>query len=400
MTAMPYGLPQLQQYNSLQTLGVARDAEQNHLAKLAREKAGAAFSGDPQAMNDLAGLDPNMALNISQERRLGAQDQQAEQARKVQEVASVYSAADTPEKFNQAVTMLRQQGYNVAPEEADFNNRDFVIAKAKTLAQHIAEGKDARDFAFDREKFAFEKQKHADTVAGGGNEYGLQPVWGTDADGNPVLYQISKGGGAPQQVQFPEGVKPSPGYSTVDVGTGFAPVNKRTGVVQGDIIPKDVAGEETQKTVGKGVGEAKVALPDVEASADLALKAISDIRNSPGRVLGTGWSSFGNFVPGTPGYDFQQLVDQAAGGAFLQAFQTLRGGGQITEVEGKKATQAIARMQTAQSEGAFLKALDDYEEVIKAGVARARKKAGQTPTADGGGEWTTLPSGVRIRQKQ
>ncbi len=43
--------------------------------------------------------------------------------------------------------------------------------------------------------------------------------------------------------------------------------------------------------------------------------------------------------------DFNAMLDQVQGGAFLQAFESLKGGGQITQIEGEKATQAIVRAQ-------------------------------------------------------
>lgn len=378
-------LTQPNQYSAAQTMAVGERAEQNCLADMSREYGGAALGGDKQALNKLASLDPNMAMKVE-----GHQFSREEQI--MDRLASAASAARTPEQYKAAIESFRQYGHEPDAFELDFNNRQAVIDRAMSVKEMLELKRQGQQDALEGEKFAWTKQYQGGMLdvaqqnaakGEGGGEAGLNPVWGTDAKGKPVLFQLNKSGTAPQQVQFPDGITPSPGYSTVDVGTGFAPVNRRTGAVQGEIIPRDVAGEETQKIVGKGAGEARVALPDVEASADLALNTIDQIRNNPNRALGTGWSSFGNLIPGSRGYDFQQRVDQAAGGAFLQAFQTLKGGGQITEVEGQKATKAIARMQTAQSEGAFLKALDDYEAVIRAGVAKARAKTSSLGSSRG-----------------
>ena len=60
-------------------------------------------------------------------------------------------------------------------------------------------------------------------------------------------------------------------------------------------------------------------------------------------------------------------IDQIKGGAFLQAFESLKGGGQITEREGIAATQAISRLNSAQSEAAAEEALFElYDIAIKA----------------------------------
>jgi hypothetical protein len=57
-----------------------------------------------------------------------------------------------------------------------------------------------------------------------------------------------------------------------------------------------------------------------------------------------------SLTPNLPSVDAARaatFLDQIGGAAFLTAFETLKGGGQITEVEGEKATNAIARLSTA-----------------------------------------------------
>lgn len=66
-------------------------------------------------------------------------------------------------------------------------------------------------------------------------------------------------------------------------------------------------------------------------------------------------------------------LDQLGGAAFLEAFQMLRGGGQITQIEGEKATQAITRLgQRAVSPEAYRAALDELRQVYANAQARAR----------------------------
>ena len=49
-------------------------------------------------------------------------------------------------------------------------------------------------------------------------------------------------------------------------------------------------------------------------------------------------------VPGTERAGARSYLDQIGGQAFLQAFESLKGGGQITEIEGTKATTALTRL--------------------------------------------------------
>lgn len=82
------------------------------------------------------------------------------------------------------------------------------------------------------------------------------------------------------------------------------------------------------------------------------------------------------FIDGTEAASASKILDQIRGQAFLQAFESLKGGGQITEIEGKKATDAITRMDRAQSEKDFIEAAREFQGVIRKGVERARSKAG------------------------
>ena len=86
---------------------------------------------------------------------------------------------------------------------------------------------------------------------------------------------------------------------------------------------------------------------------------------------------------GTSEADFMALLEQLKGGAFLQAFQSLKGGGPITDVEGEKATQAIVRAQASQSEEGFRKSMNEVLDVL----GNAEKRLGDgaaVPTSSPG----------------
>lgn len=80
---------------------------------------------------------------------------------------------------------------------------------------------------------------------------------------------------------------------------------------------------------------------------------------------------------GTKAADFYTLLEQVQGGTFMQAFNNLKGAGQITEQEGAKATAAIARLNPRQSEEGFNKALMDFDGVLAQAQARAQANAPQ-----------------------
>lgn len=90
-------------------------------------------------------------------------------------------------------------------------------------------------------------------------------------------------------------------------------------------------------------------------------------------VIGAGVPGL-RFIPGTQSADFDALVDQIEGGAFLKAYESLRGTGQITEIEGTKATQALTRMRRSSSEVGFVKAAREFEGIIRRGLERAEQR--------------------------
>jgi hypothetical protein len=98
------------------------------------------------------------------------------------------------------------------------------------------------------------------------------------------------------------------------------------------------------------------------------------------------------FIPGTSARDFQAMHEQITGGAFMQAFETLKGGGQITEKEGEKATAAITRMSLATSEKEYMVAAREFQEVIRRGIQNAEKELRAGP---GGGGAPADPLGIR-----
>ena len=110
-------------------------------------------------------------------------------------------------------------------------------------------------------------------------------------------------------------------------------------------------------------------------SANDAIAVVDKALTHPGLGTATGLSGTidpRNYIPGTNAKDFRAVHDQLAGKAFLTAFESLKGGGAISEKEGEKAQQAIARMSLTQSEKEYKQALNDYKEVIQKGAARLK----------------------------
>lgn len=75
-------------------------------------------------------------------------------------------------------------------------------------------------------------------------------------------------------------------------------------------------------------------------------------------------------LPGTDAAEFEAAYGQLKGEQFLKGYETLKGGGQITEYEGKRAAQAQSRIDKATSETDFKDAVMDYKASLLSGQLR------------------------------
>jgi hypothetical protein len=92
--------------------------------------------------------------------------------------------------------------------------------------------------------------------------------------------------------------------------------------------------------------------------------------------VGATWLPGMRFMEGSDAASFEPLYKAIKGQAFLQAFERLKGGGQITEVEGQKATEALLKLDKAQNEKDFVKYAREFQENLQKGMELAKNKAG------------------------
>jgi len=129
------------------------------------------------------------------------------------------------------------------------------------------------------------------------------------------------------------------------------------------------------------------------STAEQAVKVIDEALNHAGLSAAVGpWDArTPTMLPDA--IAFEALHNQIKGKAFLQAFESLKGGGQITEVEGLKAEQAMARLEMAQDEADYKKALTDLKEIVEASMARNKGVLNSIPTS--GQSSDNDPMGIR-----
>lgn len=162
----------------------------------------------------------------------------------------------------------------------------------------------------------------------------------------------------------------------IDQGTGrFHPINPPSGMVV------ETGPSGTRIVQGAGVGKSQNAKVFGPSSTASMISTIDGILEDPALPYATGVLAPVANVPGTGARRVGSKMKQLDGQAFLQAFESLKGGGQITELEGQKATQAIGRLDAYQSEADYRGALQDLRDILVLGSSRPEGWAQQRATA-------------------
>ena len=173
--------------------------------------------------------------------------------------------------------------------------------------------------------------------------------------------------------------------------------------------PVEAARTSTMKAEADRAQEALAGFDKAGLAYQETKKILAGLKSQDGKALDPGVSGvvgvrnplkgalpLGINIPGLSAAGGQAKIDQLGGRAFLEAFETLKGGGQITEIEGAKATAAKIRLGQAQNEKDFLEALNDFEyEVDQLYQLAERKKQAAQQYVSGlsGGQYQPVSGG-------
>lgn len=131
-----------------------------------------------------------------------------------------------------------------------------------------------------------------------------------------------------------------------------------------------------QTKLGGEDAERAAGFAQAENKATTMLATLNQLEAHPGMSGAVGWQGalpdWMAMPSGTDEAGFGSVLNQVQGQAFLQAFESLKGGGQITEIEGRKATQAISRLNRSLSETEFKAAVEELRKVLTTAQDRAR----------------------------
>jgi len=164
----------------------------------------------------------------------------------------------------------------------------------------------------------------------------------------------------------------------------------------GTAVISDPTAPDGMRIVALPGGKADQGAQTENAQASMMLKTIESLMADPGLdaitgksgvLLGNGESKLSRLAlaanPEAAGALSKHK--QLSGQVFLNAFESLKGAGQITEVEGLKAQQARARLETTQSAEGYREALAELAAIVKkgqsrpAGWAQSPENAAQAP---------------------
>ena len=156
--------------------------------------------------------------------------------------------------------------------------------------------------------------------------------------------------------------------------------------------------EATGKEVGQVAGKAQTELAGMDEKQSLAFTQVDELLRHKGfsSVVGATMVPGMRFIPGTKEADFMSRLEQIKSGAFMEAYKVLKGGGQITEIEGVKATAAMNRMSISTSEAEFRAAAKDFKDAVTVGFNKLRAQAAlsRSQAAQSGVEvWERGPDG-------
>jgi hypothetical protein len=301
---------------------------------------------------------------------------------KVADAVQGFSTGQTPATRNQSELFKAYVGAGLSPQQA------MIAVLNPPLAPNLMGGgqtDDIKEYQFAKKEdptLTFDKFMNRKKATSG--EYGMQPIWGTGPDGKPAVLQLGKSGDAKQSV-LPPGFNLARDPIKVEGPTGTTILDPQTRQQVG-FIPKDNAKKEADEKIGQARGTAQAALnngADIDAQA--TIKKIDEFVSSKGfnEVFGQLDQYRPSWTHSNEGADALARYKQLKGTAFLSAYSMLKGGGAITDIEGQKAGDAMARLDRAQGEEEAKAALRDFREAVDVGLQKLKRAAngGAEPAA-------------------
>lgn len=371
-----------QPFNALSSIGGAAQVAGNinalradqEKAQIYRDHGAGIASGDVNSLNALAQIDPGAVWDMRRQQAQDAQRSEAMAYQRQQDQQRMGWAQDErsyqrgrdekSDNRDDQEWMWKTQQYAASLSAAEREAQTKQIEGALAGATHFWQrgdqagyegflkqnGQDPAQFPFDN--FPAYANKFADVVklmrGGDGTEYGLNPIYGRDPSGNLVPMQLAKDGTA-RPTKLPEGYSADPRGQSFERAAGSAE--------------------------GKIAGEATATLGPAEIEAEHAVGLVDGLLSDPylPKMVGPVAGRMPNFSGDSQ--RVQSKMDQVSGQAFMAARQFLKGQGQITDFESRRAEAAMARLNAAQNYEDYRQALEELKDALQVGLMKARAAA-------------------------
>lgn len=329
------------------------------MQNLYRTQGAGILAGDQNALNALAGFDPMAAMEVKGAHQgMRMREQEMATARENARLRALELTASMDAATKQAEAANLEQGLAAATK----------ITDAQTWDQYMS-------------------QVGLNDLVG---RFGEKDILIAGALGLADALKMA-------QPQTPEWRQATPEEAAA-YGAQAGQISDKTGqfkpfnAPRGQIIESDGRGG-FRVIEGSGVGTTETPKMDVSSPAEM-VSTIDGILNDPALDTATGMLSFTQAIPGTPQYRVGTRIRQLNGQAFLQAFNMLKGAGQITEIEGIKATEAVGRLDSAQSPADYRAALMELRTLLLEAQARPKGWASQQGAAAAKAETMPTPGTV------
>ena len=199
--------------------------------------------------------------------------------------------------------------------------------------------------------------------------------------GDPLIAQydayIAKLVSATTAATIPAGYRLKPNGDLEFIPGGPADpkiANRSTPAPAGYRYKADGSGDLEATPGGPEAGKLTVKSEDAIIAAEDLVGKIEALLKHPGKSEAVGISFGTGMIPGTDARGFIARHNEILGSAFLDAYNSLRGTGSITEIEGVKATAAKNRMDLSTSEEEYTAAAEEYMGYIKRGIEREKAR--------------------------